>query len=165
MNKKTNQILQNDLLSWKEKWHPNFSDECKSLYIPVKKTIILQSESNDNIRKGYEQNIVLDDETYSYSLSCDLRIRKCIPPTDESPCGAYISVYNTKTHETKRTQRYTLPLKEYVHLNLSFLIIDKQRDYNIGVYVDGKCCAEFANVQLQRGEHHGYSLEAGEALM
>ena len=170
MNIQVNPSPKNDLLNWELKqisnWHPNFNEECKADFFENEKTIILNSNKKTNIRKGFVQDVLLDDETYSYTLSCDLKVNRALSPNDTTlSYGAYIAVYNIETQEIKRTQRYIDVTKDFIHLDLTFLIIEKRMNYRIGTYVDGICDAEFKNIQLQKSVYHGYTLEEGEAMM
>lgn len=147
-------------------WHSNFNEECSFELMSDKSAVVLQSKKESNLRRGVTQDIRSHDPTCFYHLCCDLKVQaSCLSENGEMPCGAYIAVYNVLTKETKRTQRYTLPTEEYVHLDLPFLMIDQKAIYRIGLYVDGICTAEFSNVQLKKGTQHGFVLEEDDEWM
>ena len=130
MKQKTH-LPQNNLLNWEklptDTWQPNFNEECEAEISFQHHTIRLISKNEKNIRKGFTQNITLEDEKYEYAMLCELKVSSCLPPVSPThPCGAYIAVYNIETKETKRTQRYDIPTDGWVCLKLPFFIINKR---------------------------------------
>lgn len=161
----TNEASSTDLLIWKEPWIPNFNKKCKAIYKPNKKMIVLKSRNASNVQAGLIQDVILEDNTYSYLLSCDMKIKRCKSNHSTSPCGAYIAVFNNETTETTRTQRYTAVTSDYIHLKLPFLVFKKGASYRIGVYVDGACHVEFSNIRLEKNVYHGHIFEEESMMM
>ena len=166
MNEQMNSNLEQNLLNQRQGWYPNFNEECDFELIPEVNRVILRSENENTLRRGLTKDVILNDTAYTYHLSCDLKIQKCGPRISNStPCGAYIAIYNVETKETKRTQRYSFPMENYVHLDLSLLILNQHKKYRIGLYVDGVCTAEFTNIHLQKGERHNYLPEEDDTMI
>lgn len=170
MNTKKHSTHTNDLLNWEkpqiDTWHPNFNEECEATFSPLHQAIHLISSKKETIRKGFTQNITIEDDKYEYILLCDLKVNSSSPTASASlPCGAYIAVYNIESKETKRTQRYDIPTDDWIHLELPFLIINKRMQYRVGIYIDGICNAEFREIRLTKGDYHGCSFADGEETM
>lgn len=166
MNKQMNSNFDQNLLNQSHEWHPNFNEECDFELIPIENKIVLHSENENILRRGLTQDVILDDATYTYHLSCDLKIQKCgSRVSNTTPCGAYIAIYSKETKETRRTQRYSLPTENYINLDLSLFVTNRHKEYRIGLYVDGICTAEFKNIQLKKGERSSDFLDENDFMM